>query len=71
MSSFTPARLGCRVTCDACGRAGYPGGRWQRECEAGHPFTCWCGRVFTSSSGLTAHTHPRRPGAAPRHQEDA
>lgn len=70
MTTFSPIPHGGRVACDTCGREGYPGGRWQAKCLAGHPHLCSCGRRFTSLSGLSAHTHPRRPGAAPRHQED-
>lgn len=67
LTMFRP--VGSRVACAVCGRVGYPGGRWQDPCRAGHPYSCRCGRRFTTRSGLSAHLLPRRPGARPQPEE--
>ncbi len=54
-----------KVRCKVCGRTGYDGPegkphRWQLSCLAGHPFSCACGRKFSTLTGLHAHRNPRR-----------
>lgn len=62
-----------KLACSLCGRSGYPPipdplrvgkNHWTRRCLSGHPVACrTCRRRFTSSSGLSAHIQPRRPGS--------
>lgn len=57
---FTPADADqwTKVRCTVCGRSGYPSEGptgWQKDCRAGHPFKCTCGRLFSTKQGLAGH----------------
>jgi len=56
-AQFTHAAAsGLRVACVTCSATGYPGGKWQEKCRAGHPHACpECPRVFSTGQGAAAH----------------
>jgi hypothetical protein len=46
--------------CKICGRVGKPNADWAKDCMAGHPFWCACGRKFATPMQRGAHVATQR-----------